>query len=85
MFAELSDLYGFGFIINGNRIRAKTANCTIKSRKQEGDGVELSTACATSLMTSNVRFSLKVLDDNSLSRLIPEIEGMQVKYSRCSI
>jgi hypothetical protein len=85
VFSELSDLYGSGFIVDGSKIRGKTTSCTIKSRKQEGDGLELSAACASSIMTSNVRFSLKVLDDNNLSRSIPDSEGMQVKYSRCSI
>jgi hypothetical protein len=85
VFAELSDLYGAGFIINGDRIRGKAAKCKITSRKQDGDGLELSAACATSIMTSSVRFNLKVLDDNNLARLFPEIEGMQLKYTRCSI
>jgi hypothetical protein len=71
--------------IDGTRIRGKATRCTIKSRKQEGDGLELSAACASSIMTSNVRFSLKVLDDNNLVRSIPDSEGMQLKYSRCSI
>ena len=85
VFAELSDLFGAGFIIDGARIRGKAAKCKITSRKQDGDSLELSAACATSIMTSSVRFNLKVLDDNNLVRLFPEIEGMQLKYTRCSI
>lgn len=85
VYAELSDLYGSGFIIDGNRIRGKAAQCTIKSRRQEGDSLELSAACATSIMTSSVRFSLKVIDDNNLSRLIPDIPGMTIKYTRCAL
>ena len=84
-FTELSDLYGAGFIIDGNRIQGKSARCTIKSRKQEGDRLELSAACATGIMTSDVGFSLKVIDDNNLARSFPEIEGMMIKYSRCSL
>jgi hypothetical protein len=85
VFTELSDIYGSGFIIDGNRIRGKSTRCTIKSKKQEGDSLELNAACASVIMTSNVRFSLKVVDDNTLSRLIPEIPGMEIKYSRCAI
>jgi len=84
-FAEFSDLFGSGFIINGIRIRGKSARCTIKSKKQEGDDLELSAACATSIMNQSVHFSLKVIDDNTVSRLFPEIPGMTLKYSRCSI
>lgn len=83
-FAELSDLYGSGFIIDGNKIRGKAAQCTIKSRKQEGDSLELSAACATSIMTSSVKFGLKVIDDNNLARVIPEVPGMTLKYVRCA-
>jgi hypothetical protein len=84
-FAEFSDLFGSGFIIDGNRIRGKSARCSIKSKKQEGDDLELSAACATSIMNQSVHFSLKVIDDNTVSRLFPEIPGMTLKYSRCSI
>jgi hypothetical protein len=85
VFAELSDLYGSGFIVDGNRIRGRSVKCTIKSKKQDGDSLELSTACATSIMTSSVRFNLKIIDDNNLDRLFPEIAGMTLKYSRCSL
>jgi len=84
VFAEFSDLFGSGFIVDGDRMRGKAAKCTIKSKKQDGNSLELSAACATSIMTSNVNFSLKVIDDNNLLRLFPEIEGMTLKYSRCS-
>ena len=84
-FSELSDLYGSGFIIDGNRIKGKTASCTIKSRKQQGENVELSSACTTRIMTSTVDFNLKVIDDNNLSRLFPEVEGMELRYTRCTM
>ena len=83
-FAELSDLFGSGFIIEGNRIRGKSGRCTITSRKQDGDNIELSAACASSVMTQNLSFSLKVIDDNSLSRLFSDIPGMTIKYVRCA-
>jgi hypothetical protein len=85
VFTELSDLFGSGFIVDGNRIRGRSTRCTIKSKKQAGDSLELSTACATSIMTSNVRFNLKVIDDNNLDRLFPEIAGMTLKYTRCPL
>jgi hypothetical protein len=85
VFAELSELFGSGFIVDGNRIRGRTVKCTIKSKKQDGDSLELSTACATSIMTSNVRFNLKIIDDNTIDRLFPEMAGMTLKYARCSL
>jgi hypothetical protein len=84
-FAEFSDLFGSGSIIDGSRIKGRSTRCTIKSKKQDGGSIELSTACATGIMTSNVRFNLKIIDDNNLDRLIPEIPGMTLKYSRCAL
>ncbi len=85
VFAELSDLYGSGFVIDGNRIRGKAAQCTITSRKQDGNDLELSAACASSIMTQNVKFNLKIVDDNNLIRLFPDVPGMTLKYTRCKI
>jgi hypothetical protein len=85
VFAELSDLYGSGFIIEGNRIRGKAARCTITSRKQDGDNLELAASCATSIMNQKVGFSLKIIDDNNISRLFPEVPGMTLKYTRCQL
>lgn len=85
VFAEMSDLYGSGFVIDGDNVKGKAAHCTIQSKKQEGDSIELSAACATTIMRQNVRFNLKVLDDNNIVRLFPEIEGMTLRYTRCNL
>jgi hypothetical protein len=37
------------------------------------------------IMLSNVQFFPKVLDDNSISREFPGMEGMEVTYHRCQI
>jgi hypothetical protein len=84
VFTELSDLYGSGFVINGDQIRGKAARCTITSRKQDGDKLQLNASCASTIMTQNVSFLLKVIDDNSIARVMPEIENMEIKYARCS-
>jgi len=84
-FAELSDLFGSGFIVNGKAIRAKTAKCNIKSSKQDGDLTIISASCATSIMTGDYQFSYKVVDDNTIMRLFPEIKDMTLRYFRCSL
>ena len=84
-FTELSDLYGSGFIIDGDRITGKTAKCTITSRKQNGDNLALDASCATSIMTQNMTFLLKMIDEKNIARVIPEIENMEIKYTRCSL
>jgi hypothetical protein len=82
-FTEMSDVYGGGFIIDGDQIIGKFARCRIKARKDEGPNVNLIAACATDIMLSSVQFSLKKLDGSSIARLFPGMEGMEVKYERC--
>jgi hypothetical protein len=82
-FAELSDLYGSGFIVNGNAIRAKAGKCTIKSQRQEGDKTVINASCASTIMTSELQFNYKAVDDNTLIRDFPDIKDMTLKYSRC--
>jgi hypothetical protein len=79
-----SDIYGAGFVADANQLRGRTARCTIKARKQVGDTLNLLTACATDIMLQNVEFSIKVLDDNKISRLFPGMEGMEITYYRCA-
>jgi hypothetical protein len=83
--AEFSEVFGSGLIIDGDRITGRTGTCTIKSRKQEGNSLELSAACASSIMTQDLRFSLKIIDDNNISRSFPEISGMSLNYTRCKL
>lgn len=82
-FAEMSEVYGGGFIIEGDQITGKSARCRIKARKEEGATVHLVAACATEIMLQNVQFSLRQTDANSVTRLFPGMEGMEIRYTRC--
>jgi hypothetical protein len=84
-FAQFSGVHGGGFIIEADRLRGKFAKCTIKTRKEDGQGLNLIAGCATDIMLSNVQFVLKVVDDDNITRLFPGIEGMEVKYHRCRL
>ena len=83
--AEMSDLYGGGFIFETDRIWGKAARCTIKSRNEDAAMLSIQAACATDIMTSNEQFSLKVNNDNSISRVFPGMPGMEVTYYRCQL
>lgn len=82
-FTEMSDVYGGGFIIDGDQIVGKYARCRIKTRKDDGINVNLIAACATDIMLSSVQFSLKELDADSIARLFPGMDGMEIRYHRC--
>jgi hypothetical protein len=84
-FTNFSGVYGGGFIAEADRLRGKFESCQIKSRKESDQIINLVVACASGIMLSNVQFFLKVLDDNTVSREFPGMEGMDVKYHRCQI
>ncbi len=84
-FTEFSGVYGGGFIIEADRLRGKFAKCKIKTRKEDGQSLNLIAACATDIMLSNVQFVLKVVDNDNVLRVFPGIEGMEVRYHRCSL
>jgi hypothetical protein len=84
-FRPESEVYGSGFIVEGNSIRGKAAKCTIKARRQEGEMLQLIAACATDIMLSDVQFSLKIVSDNKVSRIFPGMEGIELSFDRCSL
>jgi len=82
-FADMSDVYGGGFIVEGDQIIGKYGRCRIKAKKDEGTTVNLVAACASDIMLSSVQFSLKVVDANALIRLFPGMDGLELRYARC--
>ncbi|MHC2619344.1 hypothetical protein ACVIW2_001376 [Bradyrhizobium huanghuaihaiense] len=82
-FTDMSDVYGGGFIVDGDQIVGKFARCRIKARKDNGPNVNLIAACATDIMLSSIQLSLKELDANSIIRLFPGMEDMEIRYHRC--
>jgi hypothetical protein len=82
-FKRDSDMFGSGFIMDGQRIRGRMATCTVTKTKEDKDIVHMLASCATDIMYQNVQFSVKVLDDNKITRIFPGIDGMELTYYRC--
>lgn len=53
--------------------------------EKAGRRSELAATCATSIMNQSAHFNLKVIDDNNLTRVFPDIQGMTLKYTRCAL
>ena len=83
-FAKDADVYGSGFIYEGNRLRGKNASCAIKTQKQDGEVLHLLALCANDVTFGTVQFSLKIHDDNQITRLYPGLSELDTKYYRCS-
>ena len=83
-FARDSDQYGGGFIMEGNKVRGQLQTCAIKTRKEDGNVIHFIAACASDIMASNVQFSAKIIDDNTIARIFPGMgDELNMKYSRC--
>jgi len=83
-FANMADLYGSGFIVDGDTLRGKTARCTVKSRRETQDALHILASCSTDIMLSNIQFSLRFINGNTVTRFFPEIPGMDLTYYRCT-
>src|SRR5260370_7764660 len=81
-FTNFSGVYGGGFIAEANRLRGKFENCSIKSRKENGQTINLVVPCSSAIILSNVQSLFKVLHDNPISRQFPGMEGIVATYHR---
>lgn len=86
-FAQYSDQFGGGFVVAGNAIKNKTTRCTITSRKETGDTIDLHAACASEIMATSVQMQLKILSTDSVSRIFqdPDFKGMELTFYRCAL
>lgn len=84
-FTDMSDVYGSGFIVEGDQLTGKFARCRVTARKVDGKSVNLVASCATDIMLQSVQFSLREADANSVIRMFPGMEGMEIKYTRCPV
>ncbi len=74
------------FIMEGNKVRGQMQTCTIKTRKEDGNVIHMLAACASYIMASNIQFSAKIVDDNTIARIFPGMpDELSIKYSRCSM
>ena len=83
-FQRDSDQYGGGFIMEGNKVRGQMQTCVIKARKEDGNVVHMLASCADDIMASNIQFSARIIDDNTITRIFPGLpDNLSIKYSRC--
>jgi hypothetical protein len=84
-FSKDAGIYVSGFIIDGNRIRGKIANCTINRRKDEGAIVNLIAVCSTDIAIDTIQFRLRMDGPNKLVREFPGLPELEMSYERCSL
>jgi hypothetical protein len=84
-FTNFSGVFGGGFIADASRLRGKAESCMIKSTKESGQTINLIVGCASGVMLSNVQLFFNVIDNDTISREFPQMEGMEAKYYRCQL
>lgn len=84
-FAKDSDAYGIGFILEKDRIRGKARACKITKTKDDGPVRHLIANCTTGVMLEVVQYSLKIEDENTITRIFPGLPELATSYFRCSL
>jgi hypothetical protein len=82
-FRAKSDIHGSGFIIEGHRIRGRTATCNVVKTKIDAALVNMLASCATDVMLSTQQLTLRVENENEVTRLFPGLEDLEIKFRRC--
>ena len=79
-----SDVFGGGFIVEGNQIRGQAKACKITSRKEEGGVLHLIASCSTDIAVLGTQeVSAKIESDNRITRIYPSFPEMGTTYFRC--
>jgi hypothetical protein len=84
-FVKGSDIYGSGFIIDGNQIRGRIAMCDITARREQGPVVNIIAVCSTDIAIDTMQFRLRVEGPNKVVREFPGMPDLEMNYERCSI
>jgi hypothetical protein len=80
-----SIIHGDSFVVRGKTIFNNAATCTIKAQKEAGSVHQIVAVCAPgNVALSTFQFSYRVNDDNSIVRIFPGIEELDVTYHRCT-
>src|SRR5215813_11329347 len=84
-FAPDAELYGGGFIVEGNRATGTFQKCKIKSMKDDGANVQLIAACSDGVMVQDLQFTVKRVGDNQITVSSAGPVAMENPYVRCPL
>jgi hypothetical protein len=84
-FAPDAELYGGGFIVEGNRATGTFQKCNIKSMKSGGANVHLVAACSDGVMVQDLQFTVKRVADNQITVSSAGPVNMENPYVRCPL
>jgi hypothetical protein len=80
-----ADLFGGGFIVEGDRIRGPLATCKINNRKEDGDMLHLVASCSTEIsILSPMQLDIKIEGTNNIVRFFSNFSEIAIPYARCT-
>ena len=81
-----ADLFGGGFIVEGDRIRGPLATCKINNRKEDGDMLHLIASCSTEIsILSPTQLDIKIENSNNIVRFFSNFSDIAIPYTRCTL
>jgi hypothetical protein len=80
---KLDDFNVGAFIIEGNKIKGQSSQCTIDRAKQNGSQIHLLLACDNSVMASTQELHLEMLPDGSVKRYFTDFTDFTQSYKQC--
>ena len=81
-----SDVFGSGFIVEGDQLRGPAKACKIINRKEQGDVLHLIASCTTDIAVLGTQeVSAKIDNDNRVTRIYPEFPEMGISFFRCKL
>jgi len=84
-FTPDAELYGGGFIVEGNRATGTFQKCKIKSMKDDGANIHLIAACSDGVMVQDLQFTVKLVGDNQITVSSAGPVNMENPYVRCPL
>jgi hypothetical protein len=81
-----SDVFGGGFIVEGNLMRGQAKTCKLTSKKEEGGVLHLIAACSTEIAVLGTQeVSAKIENEDRITRIYPSFPEMGISFYRCKI
>jgi hypothetical protein len=85
-FTHNSDVFGTGFIAEGDQLRGQAKSCKINNRKEENGVLYLIASCSTDIAVLGTQeVSAKMDNDNQLTRIYPSFPEMGISFYRCKL
>jgi len=84
-FTTEADLYGGGFIVEGNQASGTFQKCKIKSMKDDGDKVRLLAACSDGIMVQDGQFTVRLVGPDRITLTFDGVEKEENPYVRCRL